>query len=246
MFCAKCGKDNAEKSSFCQGCGAPLTAGSCCCAGKGKKLTVIFVALAVILLAAVAVAFKDKLFRQNAPVNLSQVSSVASTKVLTPNIILMISEQNIEGPQRAWWASEIDLSATEAATAQAIIQAGYTVLEPSQLTRVVKQSPAFRLLSIPDSESVKLGNLARAQYVIAGKAVASAGGHVPQSNMLSCFGNISAKIIRVKDGKVIAYLDASGSSVHMDAITGGKEALVNAAQDLATKIINALNSDSGK
>jgi len=54
---------------------------------------------------------------------------------------------------------------------------------------------------------------------------------------------LTAKLIRVKDGKVIAYLDASGSSAHMDVITGGKEALNNAAIDLSAKIIQALNKN---
>jgi hypothetical protein len=82
--------------------------------------------------------------------------------------------------------------------------------------------------------------------VLLGKAVASSGGNVPQSNMRSCFANITAKLIRVKDGKVIAYLDASGNTVHMDVITGGKEALTNAAEDLATKVTEALKKEGGK
>jgi hypothetical protein len=59
--------------------------------------------------------------------------------------------------------------------------------------------------------------------------------------MRSCFANITAKLIRVKDGKVIAYLDAAGSSAHMDVITGGREALNNAATDLAAKIIAVIS-----
>jgi len=249
MFCNQCGKDNPQQSKFCQACGATLSDSSSGCSKAGKNQSVIFivVAIVVIIFAGAVFALKDKLFKQKVPGSLAAASSSVNPKnSLTPSIILLISEQNIEGPQRAWWASEIDLSATESALAQKIIQSGFTVLEPSQLTQVVKKSSAFRLLDIPDGESVKLGNLARAQYVIVGKAIASAGGRVPQSNMLSCFANISAKIIRVKDGKVLAYLDAAGSTVHMDAITGGKEALSKAGSDLADKIINALNNDSVK
>lgn len=156
-------------------------------------------------------------------------------------VILLISEQNIEGPQRAWWASEIDLSATETAVAKRMIEAGYEVLEPSSLNKVIKQRQAFRMLQLSEAQSVELGNLSKADYVVLGKAMASSGGNVPQSNLRSCFANLSAKLIRVKDGKVIAYLDASGSSAHMDVITGGREALSNAASDLAAKIIDELN-----
>lgn len=161
-------------------------------------------------------------------------------------IILLIAEQNIEGPQRAWWASEIDLSTTEAMLAKKLIEGGFEVLEPSNLTKVIKQDRAFRMVTLSESQSVKLGNLSRANYVVLGKAIASAGANVPQSTLRSCFANITAKLIRVKDGKVIAYLDAAGNSAHMDVITGGREALTNAGEDLATKVIEALTKEGGK
>ena len=156
-------------------------------------------------------------------------------------VILLISEQNIEGPQRAWWASEVDLSTAEVAVARALIASNYTVIEPSVLSKTVKKDRAFRMVDIRDDKSVNLGRLSKADYVISGKAVASAGGNIPQSTMRSCFANITAKVIRVKDGKVIAYLDASGNSAHPDVITGGREALSGAGDSLAAKIIEALN-----
>jgi hypothetical protein len=163
-----------------------------------------------------------------------------------PKLILLISEQNIEGPQNSWWASEVDLSITESAIAQQLLEQGYQVVEPSDLTKTIQQNPAFRVVSPSESQSVKLGTLSEADYVLTGKAVASSGGNVPQSQMRSCFANITAKLIRVKDGKVIAYLDASGNSAHMDVITGGREALTNASGDLAVKIVQALNKEGGK
>lgn len=161
-------------------------------------------------------------------------------------VILLISEQNIEGPQRAWWASEIDLSTVEAKVATRLIEQGYDVLEPSNLTRVITQDRAFRMVNLSEDKSVKLGSLAGATYVVLGKAIASSGGNVPQSSMRSCFANVTAKLIRVKDGKVVAYLDAAGNSAHMDVITGGREALAHAGEDLASKVITALGKEGGK
>ncbi|MCM8799463.1 MAG: hypothetical protein NC900_01860 [Candidatus Omnitrophica bacterium] len=158
-------------------------------------------------------------------------------------IILLITEQNISGPQRAWWASEIDLSVTEATIAKNLIEKGYKVLEPSVLNKVILQDKAFRMVNISEEKTKKLAKLAKADYVILGKAIASRGGSVPQSNMQSCFANITTKLIRIKDGKVIAYLDSSGSSAHLDIITGGKEALINAAEDLSNKIVYALGKE---
>jgi hypothetical protein len=158
-----------------------------------------------------------------------------------PKLILLIAEQNIESPQTGWWASEIDLSATEAVIAQKIIEAGYEVIEPEQLGETVKKDKAYRTLDLSEKDSLKLANLSKADYVVLGKAVASSGGTVPQSAMRSCFANLSAKLIRVKDSKVVAYLDAAGNSVHTDMITGGREALVSAANNMAPKLIEAIS-----
>lgn len=174
------------------------------------------------------------------------ISVLSFAESATPKVILLISEQNIEGPQAAWWASEVDLSATEAAVSQRLIEQGFEVLEPSDISQIIEKRPAFRRVGLSESQSIKLGRLSKADYVILGKAVASGGANVPQSNMRSCFANVSAKLIRTKDGKVVAYLNSAGNSAHMDAITGGKEALVNAALDLSAKLIDALNKQGGK
>ncbi|MCX5710512.1 MAG: hypothetical protein NT060_00845 [Candidatus Omnitrophica bacterium] len=173
-------------------------------------------------------------------------SAFAADTNSKPKLILMISEQNIESPQKCWWASEVDLSVTEAAVAQNLLTQGYEIIEPSVLNKTITQNPAFRIVDIGEQSSTKLGRLSAADYVILGKAIASSGGNVPQSTMRSCFANITAKVIRVKDGKVIAYLDATGNSAHMDVITGGKEALKNAGEDLSAKIIAALAKEGGK
>lgn len=174
-------------------------------------------------------------------VSLSLVSGLAWAQgAQKPKFILLIAEQNIESPQKGWWASEIDLSTTEAVIAQKILEAGWEVLEPAQLEEIIKQKKAFRVLDLSEKESLKLGNLAKADYLVIGKAVASAGGQVPESTMRSCFANLSAKLIRVKDSKLIVYLDASGNSAHLDLITGGREALVSGANNLAVKLIEAV------
>ncbi|MFH1876901.1 MAG: hypothetical protein ABH865_08400 [Candidatus Omnitrophota bacterium] len=188
------------------------------------------------LLFGCAFAAEEPITAPNAPAQPAPVS--APTKV-----ILLISEQNIEGPQRAWWASQIDLSTSEATITRRLIEQGYEVLDASVLSTVIKQKPAFQVVEVSDEVSFDLGVASGTQYVIAGKAVATAGGNVPQSEMVSCFANITAKVIRVSDRKIVQYVDASGSSIHMDVITGGREALAKASEALAQKIVEALNRD---
>jgi len=155
---------------------------------------------------------------------------------------LFIAEQNIDSPRSAWWASEVDLSSTEAEIARQLLDSGYEIIEPGAMEEVINQRKAYRMTNLSDNTSIKMATLARADYVILGKAVASAGGNVPQSNMRSCFANLTVKLINVKTGKVMAYLDASGNSAHMDVISGGREALVNAGRQIAVKIIDKLKT----
>jgi hypothetical protein len=157
-----------------------------------------------------------------------------------PKIILFIAEQNIDAPRSAWWASEVDLSSTEAAVAKSLLEEGFDIVEPGLLGETLEKDKAFRMVDIAEKDSLKLAQVAKADYVITGKAVASAGGTVPQSSMRSCFANMTVKLIDVKAAKTIAYIDAAGNSVHMDVITGGREALVSAAKNIAPKIIEAL------
>jgi len=170
-------------------------------------------------------------------------SSSCLAQVKKANILLLIAEQNIEGPQRAWWASEIDLSTVEAKLSEVLIAQGYSVLDPSQIRGALSKEKAFRRTNISDEESIRLAELSQADYIVLGKAIASSGANVPDSNMLSCYANATVKLIRVSDGQIIAYLDASGSSAHLDVISGGREALLKSAEDLAVKIINALSQE---
>jgi hypothetical protein len=171
--------------------------------------------------------------------NTAAGAPVPASKV---KIVLFIAEQNIGGPKSAWWASEVDLSATEAVIAQQLLDAGYEIMDPGAMENVINREKAYRVVNLSDKVSVKMASLARADYVVLGKAVASAGGNVPQSNMRSCFANLTVKLINVKNGKVAAYLDAAGNSAHMDVISGGREALVNAGRQISVKIVEKLNT----
>ncbi len=159
--------------------------------------------------------------------------------------LLMIKEQNIEGPQQAWWASEIDLSTVEARIAQVLNSYNYKVVDPSQLKRLIESRPAFRTIDINEEDSLELAKLENIDYVVLGKAVASAGGTILNSKMRSCFANVTVKLIRVRDGKIVAYLDATASSPHIDVVTGGMQALAKAGTELAEKIVKVLEQEGG-
>ena len=170
----------------------------------------------------------------------------AETKPRTKTFLLLVKEQNIEGPQKAWWSSEIDLSTVEAKISQTLTKYHYKVIGPSELRHTIKLERAFQTVNITEGDSVKLAKLKNIDYVVLGKAVASAGSKIIDSNMYSCFANATVKLIRVSDGKIIAYLDATASSPHTDLITGGKQALAKAGIELGEKIVKALSQKGGE
>jgi hypothetical protein len=174
----------------------------------------------------------------------ARAESAQGTEARSPAAVLFISEQNIDGPRTGWWASEVDLSATETAIAGKLIDNGMRIIEPLELTQILEQKKAYRALDLSQSASIALGSLAHADYVIIGKAVASGAGTVPKSTMRSCHANITGKLVRVKGGRTIAYLSGTGSSAHVDVITGGREALVSAAASVASQVLEAMAKET--
>ncbi len=167
------------------------------------------------------------------------ISSVFAAE-RSQRILLLIAEQNIESPQTAWWASEVDLSVVEQVLAQKFLEKGYQVVEPNTLRDFIVQKPAFRALELSENISLDMAHTASADYILLGKAVASGGAPVPHSSMGSYFGNISVKLIKVADGTMIGHFEGGGNSAHLDAVTGGKEALTRASEALAQKVFLAL------
>jgi len=165
-------------------------------------------------------------------------------------ILLLISEQNIQGPALNWWLNQAASSTIESNLEKLLKDLGYQIVDSSLVHSTIKREKVFRavnnLESLEDKEVLYLGKTIRADYIVLGKATASSGSSIAGSNMRPCYANAAVRLIRTKDGAVVAYLDAVGSSVNTDVVAGGKEALSNTAVDLAAKIISNLTKEGGK
>ena len=168
-------------------------------------------------------------------------SEAKEKKATAPSFLLLISEQNIAGPHTRWWMGEIDLSTVEANLAGVLIKKGYKVITPLAVSRIIKREQAFKRVFRNDDLSLKLAKISQADYVIVGKAIASKGPNVVASQMFSCFANATVKLIRVKNGDVLAYLDSSEKTISLDVVSGGKKALAKVGKDLGYKIIKAVS-----
>ncbi|MDD5045192.1 MAG: hypothetical protein PHU91_06390 [Candidatus Omnitrophica bacterium] len=161
-------------------------------------------------------------------------------------ILLLISEQNIQGPALNWWAGESGSSAMETNLAKLLKDLGFQIIDPSLVHNIAKKERASRVVNLGNKEALHLGQIARADYLVLGKATASCGSSMAGQDVRPCYANATAKLIRTKDGVVIANLDAIGSSANIDVVAAGKEALSNSAVDLAAKIISNLTKEGGK
>jgi len=160
-------------------------------------------------------------------------------------ILLLISEQNIQGPSTNWWISGAEMSTIESNLAKLLKDSGYQIISLDAARNIIGRDKAFKVPELPDKEAVLLGRFTKADYAVSGRATASQGSIIAGSNMRPCYADATVKLIRVRNGVVIAALDAIGSSVNTDALLGGKDALSNSAVDLAAKIISNLTKKEG-
>lgn len=176
--------------------------------------------------------------------NFSWTLAHAGTKVL-----LLIAEQNIGEHYYYWWggaiAEEVNLSLVESILAQSLTKAGFEVIDPSVMGKLKVKKP-YRHLGLNANEAVELARSYGANLVILGKALATEGAKLSGTTMVSSSANITAKVVRIKDRKIISYLSASGDSVHPNVVSAGKEALEQAAEELAEKLINELQITGGE
>ena len=202
--------------------------------------------------------------QQSAPLSISSRPAHQGGKVL-----FLISEQNIEGQVVAWWgesAGEVRLSVTEPVLFNALTQSGFQVIDPSG-KGPLRVSDPYRRIGLGDQGAMELGRTYGADYVVLGKALATSSqqplhvtrededrdwygsrrsrgnedsNYAQRTSMRSASATLTAKLIRLSDRKVVAFVSGSGDAIHMNPVTAGKEALEQAAQQAAEALIAQL------
>ena len=175
-------------------------------------------------------------------------------------VLFLISEQNIEQPVVSWWGDsvgEVRLSVTEPVLFGALTQAGYEVIDPTG-QGPLRVADAYRRIGLGDQGAMELGRTYGADYVVLGKALATGSSqplhvtgysrrasqdsnYAQRTNMRSASATITAKLIRLADRKVVAFVSGSGDAIHVNQVTAGKEALQQAAQQAADNLITQLH-----
>lgn len=154
----------------------------------------------------------------------------------TPRVAVFMPEQ-VDGDW--YWfdygAGQQHLAQT--AFEKAVVSVGFEILDVANIGGRI----SFDELINPKTATAK-GRELGADYVIAGKATASKAseGSAYGVNVIRARAEITARLVRVSDGKVLAVEDGSGDAGGQAVKTASQEALKKAAPGVARKMAAAL------
>jgi len=127
----------------------------------------------------------------------------------------------------------------QSAIEKALVRAGLNVIDLNTITLPGFGNDFQKLLSV--GYAVEAGKTAMADYVITGQATAvkASEGYAYGVNVFRAQAEITAKIVRVSDGKILEIEDASMLEGGQSAQAAGQSALKKAGTQLASKIARA-------
>ncbi len=139
-----------------------------------------------------------------------------------------------------YYYSDVAQHVVQSAIEKALINAGFDVIDLGSLKKL---EAAGSLESITSNDgATEQARAAGADYAIVGKATAvkSSQSEAFGQTVIRSNAEITARIIRVSDGKVVAVEDASAMKGGQAARAAGQEALKAAAGPIGRKLATAL------
>src|SRR5262249_35159434 len=133
----------------------------------------------------------------------------------------------------------------EATLSDGFSNAGFDVIDPHVLHGKLAPKPAIEALNLATSAAVSIAKKSDADLVVIAKGTAHLADHAAlgDSGMLSGQGNVVARVIRVRDGKVLASTTQHAAQVHIDADTARANAVNEAAKMATSALTPKLDND---
>lgn len=137
-----------------------------------------------------------------------------------------------------------EMGGIEATLADVFGGAGFHVVDPQVLRGKLAPKPAFEVLDLSAGEARQIAEKSDADYVVIAKGTAQLAYHavLADANMQSGQGNVVARLVRVRDGKVVGSTTQHAAEVHIDADTARLNA-INSAARLAAETLTRKLSD---
>jgi hypothetical protein len=133
----------------------------------------------------------------------------------------------------------------EAVMSDGFTNAGFQVVDPQVLKGKLQPKPAFRVLDLSTDVARNVAEKSDADLVVVCKGVAKDAYHetIAQGGMHSGQANVVARLVRVKDGKVLASSTQHAAQVHIDVETARLNALNEAARMAAAELTQKINAN---
>ncbi len=152
-----------------------------------------------------------------------------------PRVMAIIAEKNAgtTGDDPVW--DPVQLSIAEEVIHARFLKEGFTFVDRASLAEVSAQGRELN-----NFDALRLGSQLDAELVIAGKSLVKSSGNVAGTAMRSFQATVTARAIRADTGVVIASSNAHAAAVHMDAATGGMEAIKKASEKVADALLSQI------
>jgi hypothetical protein len=136
-----------------------------------------------------------------------------------------------------------EMGGLEAAIADGFSQAGFHVVDPQVLRGKLAPKPAFEVLDMSPQSGRAIAEKSDADLVVIVKGVAKDAYHevIDEGGMHSGQANVVARLVRVRDGKVLATSTQHAAQVHIDLDTARINALDEAARMAAAELTKKLD-----
>ena len=139
------------------------------------------------------------------------------------------------------FAVDNSMGSMESTFADGLSGAGFDVVDPHVLRGHLAPRPAFQVLDLSAGEARQIAQKSDADLVVVAKGVALVGAGVGE--MVSGQANVVARLIRIRDGKVLASTTQHAAQVHIDAATARLQALDEATRLAASELVKKLNNN---
>lgn len=163
-----------------------------------------------------------------------------------PRVMVMIAEQNIGDTER-WRYFEVDMTAAETAIIDAFRSKGFEVIDPGQAKANQDRDAIMAAVEGDAKQAAALAAAQQAELIVTGKAVAKvASTTINLGGMKSCQANITARVVRAGDARIVATASEHAAHPHIDEFTGGTMAIEKAAKKSAETIIGKVVAEAQK
>ncbi len=163
-----------------------------------------------------------------------------------PRVMVMIAEQNI-GESDRWYYFQVDMTAAETAIIDAFRSKGFEVVDPAQAKENQNRDQVLAAIEGDARMAAAIATAQQAELIITGKAVATvAKTTVNLGGMKSCQANITARVVRAGDARIIATASDNAAVPHIDEVTGGTKAIEKAAKKVSETLLTKVLAEAQK